>query len=184
MNNYIGIIATLIGVCTTFVVGFQIIDSLTINRKLRKINKTQKETQKQLSIQRNVTQESICVFNGLEILKYGECVLKRPSLAFLQFHQALVYSVETDRENFDWLFDYLNNCIKELTYNDFEVMGIIGGNQVKRIQDGIDAFKEDIMDVEDTLKKSKNYVKIKPLYKQMRKSLDAKLYDITNLKQE
>ena len=63
-------------------------------------------------------------------------------------------------------------------------MGIIGGDQVKRIQDGIDAFKEDIIDVEDTLKKSKNYVKIKPLYKQMRKSLDAKLYDITNLKQE
>ena len=51
MDNYIGIIATLIGVCTTFVVGFQIIDSLTINRKLRKINKTQRDTRKYLCFQ-------------------------------------------------------------------------------------------------------------------------------------
>lgn len=184
MENYIGIIATLIGVCATFIVGFQIIDSLTINRKLRKIEKLQKETQIQLTIQKNVTQENICIFNGLEIMEHVGCPLKRPSLAFLQFHQALVYSIEIDRDDYDWLFDYLNKCIDDLTYNDFEERTIIDGNQKKRIRDGIDIFMKEIICVENSLKKSKNFVKIKPIYRQMRKNLDAKLEDIANLKQE
>ena len=184
MECYISIIATLIAVCTTFVVGFQIIDSITIKRKLHNIENTQKETRRQLIIQRNVTQESICVFNGLEILNNGKDVLKRPSAAFLLFHQALIYSIEIDREDYDWLFDYLNKCIEELTYNDFEDRCIVGGNQKKRIQEGIEAFQKDLTEVESTLKKSKNFVKIKPIYKQMRNNLEAKLSDIANLKQE
>lgn len=178
---YIGIIATLIATCTTFVVGFQIIDSITIKRKLYNIEKNQKETRKQLIIQRNVTQESICIFNGLEILNNGKDVLKRPSAAFLHFHQALIYSIEIEREDYDWLFDYLNKCIEEIRYNDFDNRSIVGGDQMKRVQEGIEAFRKDLTEVEKSLKKSKNFVKIKPLYKQMRNALDAKLGDIATL---
>lgn len=181
---YIGIIATLIATCTTFVVGFQIIDSITIKRKLYNIEKKQKETSKQLIIQRNVTQESICIFNGLEILNNGKDALKRPSAAFLHFHQALIYSIEIEieREDYDWLFDYLNKCIEEIRYNDFDNRSIVGGDQMKRVQEGIEAFRKDLTEVEKSLKKSKNFVKIKPLYKQMRNALDAKLGDIATLK--
>lgn len=184
MECYIGIIATLIAVCTTFVVGFQIIDNITIKRKLHNIEKTQRETQQQLIIQRNVTQESICFFNGLEILNNGKDVLKRPSAAFLHFHQALIYSIEIDREDYDWLFDYLYKCIEDLTYNDFEDRSIVGENQMKQVQEGIEAFLKNLSEVESALKKSRNFVKIKPVYKQMRNALDAKLNNIATLKQE
>ena len=107
----ISVAVTLIAACTALITGFQIINFCTINRRLHKIDKLQKDTEEQLATQKNVTQESICIFNGLEIIKHGDSVLERPSLAFLQFHQALVYSIEIDRDDYDWLFDYLNRCI-------------------------------------------------------------------------
>ncbi|MDY6327442.1 MAG: hypothetical protein SPL47_09045 [Bacteroidales bacterium] len=180
----ISVAVTLIAACTALVTGFQIINFCTINRRLHKIGKMQKETEAQLAIQRNVTQETICIFNGLEILNNGQDVLKKPATAFLLFHQALLYSIEIDREDYDWLFVYLNKCIEDLTYNDFEERGIVGGNQKKRVNEGIEAFKKDLVEVENNLKKSKNFVKIKSIYRQMRNSLDTKLDDIANLKQE
>jgi hypothetical protein len=179
--SYINIIATFIAVCTTFVVGFHIINGVALNKKLRRIEKTQKETERQIVIQRNVTNESISIANGLEIWKNNENPLTRGSMAFLEFHHALIFSIEIEREDYDWLFGYLDKCIKALTYNDFQERGVVDGNQQQRVKAGILEFIKLVDEDASKIKRSKNYYRIKYQYEAMRKNLSEELGKIVSM---
>lgn len=184
LDCYISVIATLIAVCATIVTGFQIFNFIDINRKLRKIKRAQDETKIQLECQRNITRECICIANGLEIWNNSDYIKTRGSMAFLEFHRALLFSIEIDRDDYDWLFKYLDKCINALTFNDFDTSGFLDNNQQQRIKDGIKNFLSFIKKDEDNLVKSKNFIKIKHQYFEMRNKLNKKLNKVASMEQE
>lgn len=184
LDCYISVIATFIALCATIVTGFQIFNFVDINKKLSKIKRTQHETQIQLDCQRNITQECICIANGLEIWNNSDYIKTRGSMAFLEFHHALLFSIDIDREDYDWLFKYIEKCINALTFNDFDISGILDNNQQQRIKDGINDFLRLIKKDEENLLKNKNFVKIRHQYYEMRNVLEEKLNKVTSMEQE
>ena len=184
LDCYISVIATFIAVCATIVTGFQIFNFIDINRKLSKIKRAQNETKIQLECQRNITRECICIANGLEIWNNSDYIKTRGSMAFLEFHRALLFSIEIDRDDYDWLFKYLDKCINALTFNDFDTSGFLDNNQKQRINDGIDGFLNLVKQDEKNLLSNKNFVKIKHQYYEMRNMLEKKLNEVTSMEQE
>lgn len=177
----INVAVTLIAACTALITGFHVVNFFTINHKLHKIRKMQMEIEEQIGKQRNVTQEYICIANGLEIWNHCDNPLTRGSKAFLEFHHALLFSIELEREDYDWLFDYLDKCIKALSYNDFDNREVIDNNQKQRVRTGISEFTKLIDEDTVILKRSKNYFRIKHQYETMRKNLSEELKKIATM---
>lgn len=181
MECYIGVIATFIAICTTFAVGYQVISVCWINRTLKRISKQQEKLDEQMHAQTNLTNESRCLSNGYFLLNNHPNVFERGMLAFLEYHHSLIYSIEIEHEDYEWLFNIMNSCIDMISKDSFQYRTILGKDQDNEITKKINEFVKLIDEDEVEIKSSKNFIKIKPYYATMRTSLKSKLDEIRNI---
>lgn len=181
MECYISVIATFIAVCTTFAVGYQMISVFWINSTLKRISKQQEKLDEQMHAQTNLTNESRCLSNGYFILNNHPNVFERGILAFLEYHHSLIYSIEIEHEDYEWLFNIMNGCIDMISKDSFQDRTILGKNQDDEITKKIYEFVKLIDEDEVMLKHSKNFIKIKPYYINMRGKLKTKLEEIRKM---
>lgn len=182
--NYISIIATLIGVCATIIVCYQIYNAMDVKQKLDKLEEQQKEindkhakAEKQIKELNIISQESILLYNGFMILNNGKDVSKRERDAFLEFHHALIYSIDLCKQDYEEHFRWLRNCIENFNQNSFMPNNMYD-TKSNDLENGISDFMKLIKNDKDIIYNNHHFVKISTLYKQMSEMLENKLNEI------
>ena len=187
--NYISIIATLIGVCATIIVCYQIYNAMDVKQKLDKLEEQQKEindkhakAEEQIKKLNIISQESILLYNGFMILNNGKDVLKREHDAFLEFHHALLYSIDLNKPSYNEHFEWLEKCIEGLTYNSFtsNTPCNINNGEIER---GVTEFMKYVDKDKCIILNNSNFMKIRELYMQMTEKLQNKLNEIRSVNQ-
>lgn len=123
-DTYIGIIATFIGVSVTLAIGYQIYNSIEINRKLESIRAIEQKTEQQQKLieQASHRAEGNLMFSQGQTLLFqttnteaeearNKCYYK----AFISFHTALSEFLISDLRKIDSVFENLNSCVNDMT---------------------------------------------------------------------
>ncbi|MBP1644976.1 MAG: hypothetical protein H6Q16_551 [Bacteroidetes bacterium] len=181
-ETYIGIIASFIGISVTLLIGYQIINTLEIKKEMSEQRKRSNElgvmfdeAKQSIEMQKYEVQEGFDIINTL--INY-QAKGKRYSLdAFMSLHHALVSSINTDRDDYEWMFDLFREYISNIDYHniydgatntlqDGSFVGASSGtkNYQKDIRECIMEYTN-IIDVdEEKIRNNRNFIRIKIEY--------------------
>lgn len=123
-DTYLGVIATLIGISVTLIIGYQIYNSIEINRKLETI----KEVEEKVRQQQALTEQTSHRAEGNLMFCQGQNILfqapridkdtdrnKLYSKAFISFHTSVYEFLISDLRKIDSVFENLNSCVNDMT---------------------------------------------------------------------
>lgn len=148
-ETYMGILATLMGVAATFIVGFQIYNSI-VNREeinnLREHNKELSEKYIKL-IEQNAAlsaelNEKIIVLNA--DMLFNESNNENSFDAFVQMHNSFLFSLEYESPNNEYIFDRLKVFIDKISQ---KTIGEFTGPDKKDIATNSKWYKRTYSDV-------------------------------------
>lgn len=121
---FIGTIATFIGISVTLLIGYQIYNAVELKKELQEQKKISEQIGKfyldisdKIKLQESVMQEGFDIISTL--VSYQENGESSSASAFKGMHNALVSSLDTDREDFEWLFRLLKKYISDINWRNF-----------------------------------------------------------------
>jgi len=174
-NTFIGVCTACIGIAVTFIIGYQIVNALQIKEKLSNLKKTSinlkalyDESSKKMQEQdRKMKQQNYKMQEGFELTSairnyYMNSETASRLLSFLDFHAALVFSIKTDRTEYDGIFYYMKKCIFSLVDTSFRVGQIsVSMDDYKIKIDCSDSrkLKDIINDVNASIKKEEESIR-------------------------
>lgn len=181
-ETFIGIIASFIGISVTLLIGYQIINTLEIKKEISDQKKRSSELEvmfdeakQSIEMQKHEVQEGFDIINTL--INYQAKGEKCSLDAFTSLHHALVSSINTDRDDYEWMFDLLKEYISNIdSFNlydgatallkDGSFVGASPGtkNYQKDIRECIMEYIN-IIDVdEEKIRNNRNFIRIKIEY--------------------
>lgn len=192
---YVGVVATFVGISVTLVIGYQIINTIEIKKEITEQRKTADNLQK-ISDELKITihKQKCEMQEGFDIMNVLQNHQDHLSIySFRSLHNTLLRSVQTDREDYDWIFSLLRKYISEIKSNNF------GGGLVHtgdgrhtcctpdspffkmELKDIVSTFTSDIYNNEELIRQSENFCRIRIGYDQVmtefRKRIDGLLED-------
>lgn len=198
-ETYIGLIATFIGISVTLLIGYQIINTIEIKREIseqkkvsNKLMKMYDEISQNIVMQKNEMQEGFDILNTL--INYQVHGFKYSIKAFTSLHHALISSLNTNRKDYEWIFNllrmYISNInwqnifegsISELSNGSFVCSSPGTSNYNKDFRECVKEFTK-IVDIdEEILTQNNNFIRIQIEYnkvmKLFRKRIDELLLD-------
>lgn len=109
-DAFVGIMAGLIGVCATIMVGFQIFNSVDTRNKLKEIEKMQLELKKELQLAKKERKNSELLMNAGISHCYGLSLSqKQPFTAYDSMFTSISYAVEANNPTI--IKNYVTNII-------------------------------------------------------------------------
>lgn len=122
---YIGIIVTLLGICTTFLLGYQIFNAIEMTKKMKELEARYSESiKKNNELEIRVDKDKQEIAEGLHIIaafttyNSGQAFITSKH-AFLTMHCALEYSLGYDSTNIEDIFYYLRCYLLEMNWQAF-----------------------------------------------------------------
>lgn len=188
-DTYIGTATTLLSLAATLIIGYQIYNAVELKNEIKEQRKLYEETKKEsqeinakFKMQQYQTQEGFDIISSL--ISYNKSSFAEDSMnAFVQMHHALLSSIETDRDDYEWIFAYMRKFL-----SNFSGQGFCGGWNVtkenryfvvssdgkksKSVEEFIEDYLRPIKEDEKLLRKNKNFVKIRMEYNRIMLILD------------
>ena len=188
------IIGSFVGACATFMVGYQIWntidvkdtikDAKQITEEFSNLKQKVEEGEKKMNENMDITNSLFSYNNHTNLMYVSDSVL------FM--HHAILSGLDAKREEFDFVFDYLSLFISELT--ETSITGsrffMTNSHNEKIINDrrspyygklvsyAISDFVSHIKETDDEIKKHSNYSRIQLQYEQIMESLYEKIDNI------
>lgn len=123
-GTYIGIIVTLLSLSTAMIIGYQIYNSIELKKELieqRKIN--EKLAYDNIEMEKTMKEQSYAMQEGFDIISaimsYQEHNQQLSIDAFMGIHHALLSSLKTKREDYEWIFSLMKKYIDEISILNF-----------------------------------------------------------------
>lgn len=194
-NTYIGIIITLLSIATTLVIGYQIYNSLELRKEIFEqkmkyddILSKNSDMEKKYKEQSFQMQEGFDIVSSLIKFNEGQKFITCGN-AFYCIHHALISSIETERTDYEWLFQCIRMYISEFEWQTFSsglskhndnqfYIATIGDDCDKTLQEIVDRYLESIRADEKLIRSSSNFSKIVFEYNRIMKLLYKRLDDI------
>lgn len=124
-ETYIGVIVSLLSLAAAFVIGYQIYNAIEFRKEIKEqrekyndIIRRNEEIEKKLKQQESVMQEGFDIISSLIEYNSGQQTVTC-TLAFKKLHEALLSSIETDRVDYEWIFEYLRTFISDMSWLSF-----------------------------------------------------------------
>lgn len=129
---FIGTIATFIGVSVTLLIGYQIYNAVELKKDIQEQKKISEQTRQQyLDVSEKIRLQEFVMQEGFDVISTMVSYQKNGSTssasAFKGIHHALVSSLNTDREDYEWLFGLLKKYISDINWQNF--CGSMGKNE-------------------------------------------------------
>lgn len=192
---FIGTIATFIGVSVTLLIGYQIYNAVELKKDIQEQKKISEQTRQlylevseKMKLQEFVMQEGFDVISTL--VSYQKNGWISSASAFKGIHHALVSSLNTDREDYEWLFGLLKKYISDINWQNFcgnmakKADGSIivadrGENQKRNLRELIDTeFNTQIDEEEKVIRVHKNFRMIKMEYNKVMRLYRQRIKEI------
>lgn len=180
--TYIGIIATLIGCAITILVGYQIINTIEINRKVSDLEKKNQE----------VEVEVLKTKESREAMSSTMLALN-PNFGELTDYLIFVFDLKTLR----WQLKFKNHCdipsleVANLKKKAFEQYFVEENDDSIRIfnrkdksvtkEEAVEKYVDIVKSVDATIRKDDNYFKIQASYERMMNSFYNKMKELYNV---
>lgn len=195
-ETYIGVIVSLLSLAAAFVIGYQIYNAIEFRKEIKEqrekyndIIRRNEEIEKKLKQQVCVMQEGFDIISSLMEYNNGQQEVTCKS-AFKKLHEALLSSIETDRVDYEWIFEFLRTFISDMCWlsfthgynrdkNDEYVVNTPGQNYGRKLKEVIDDYLESIKANDKKLRQSPNFYKIKMEYERTMKLLYQRLTEIS-----
>lgn len=186
-GTYIGVIITLLSIVATFVIGYQIYNAIEFKKEISNQKKRfEVILQKNKEIDEKYHKQNYQMQEGFDILSALTSYNERGSIeasnkvlqSFQLMHRALISSIETDRTDYEFIFDYLRLFITELNYSTFSFsrIGTVGNYRAhtsegtsKPLQKVLDSYLSPIKEDENKIRSSQNFCKIQSEYNRVMK---------------
>ena len=188
-DTYIGTTTTLLSLAATLIIGYQIYNAVELKNEIKEQRKLYEEAKKEcseinteLKMQQYQTQEGFDIIGSL--ISYNKSDSPENSMnAFTQMHHALISSIETDRDDYEWIFAYMRKFMSNFSGNVYRGMWIQKNNKWiisnspyaedgKTLDDLIDDYLKPIRADESLLRKNNKFVKIRMEYNRIMLILD------------
>ena len=191
-SSYIGIIVTLLGLVTTFVIGYQIYNAIELRssvikleRKYDEIYKKEKSIIKFAEEQDASIQEGFDIINSLIKWQSGQSFIVCGE-SFRAMHHALISSLKTNRSDYEWIFLYLRKFISEFQSQTFSANCAKNGDvwyaeincTLIPLKQCIEEYATPIKEDESMIRSSENFCKIKIEYNRVMKLFYKRLDEI------
>ena len=193
-QTYIGIIATLIGVLVTFVVGYQILNTLSFKDDMRKFEEKTKEIDKlkdELYLLENKIKEN---FELSSIrLEYSSEGWTYSGEGFKRTHKMLIYSLNCDRDDYTEIFELLRTFIPKLDTRSLFGPGWVLNisknstnhfiNSIdcsKLLSDAINEYDMEITKDQKTIRNHANFRQIRSDYERTMKEYQTRIEEYRN----
>lgn len=206
-DTYIGTIVTALSIVITLVIGYQIINVIEIRKDLREQRaENEKERNRYAQLLKNVEQkglilerkireqenesaEELNILHSLIVFNDGQDFVTCAD-AFAIMHKALQYSIETDRTEYEWIFQYLRKFISVMQVQAFNAsvsyhrdgkitINVLGhpyyGKELKTM---LDDYCKPIYEVDSAIRSSHNFIKIKLEYERVMKHFENRIQGI------
>ncbi len=180
--TYIGVIATLIGCAITILVGYQIINTIEINRKVSDLEKKNQE----------VEVEVLKTKESREAMSSTMLALN-PNFGELTDYLIFVFDLKTLR----WQLKFKNHCdipsleVANLKKKAFEQYFVEENDDSIRIfnrkdksvtkEEAVEKYVDIVKSVDATIRKDDNYFKIQASYERMMNSFYNKMKELYNV---
>lgn len=188
-DTYIGTTTTLLSLAVTLIIGYQIYNAVELKNEIKEQRKLYEEAKKEcseinteLKMQQYQTQEGFDIIGSL--ISYNKSSLAEDSMnAFVQMHHALLSSIETDRDDYEWIFAYMRKFLSNFSGQGFcRNWGQMGDKWIasnspdvkkcKTLDELINDYLKPIRTDERLLRKNNKFVKIKMEYNRIMLILD------------
>lgn len=189
-----GIVAGLIGVCATFMVGYQIWNTIDVKDTLKRNEQVAKEFEDLkhiVDINSRRSQENLDIMQSL-VAYQGQMNFMATSEALLFMHHAVLSALDSERDDFSYILDYLSVFTSELT--DMAITGsnfnILNKNNERVIQDkrspyygrtieyAVSYFRSRIDQIDEQIQAHTRFYMIKSDYEKVINALHEKLKEI------
>lgn len=197
--NYIGVAVGLIAICATFMVGYQIWNTIDVKDSIRRNEKIAEEfgqLENKVDMYEKRSQENIDIMHSL-ISYQNQLGLMHDADAVIFMHHAILSALDSERDDFTNIFGYLSVFISELSE-----MSLTGANMVvenangkkiihdtrspyngRSVEYAINVFRKNIEEIDEQIKEHKQYYRIKREYENVMEELDIKIKEIMNQQQ-
>lgn len=194
-ETYIGTIVTLLSLAATFVIGYQIYNAIEFKKEIENqkekyndIIKRNEEIKAKMIQQEFVMEEGFAIISSLIKYNSGQSFVVCGE-AFQAMHNALVFSIETNRTDYEWIFNYLRLYIAEMNWQTFAsgiscssdkcwYINTPGKNYGKPLKEIIDEYIDPIKENDMKLRTNKNFCKIQLEYERIMKLFYKRVSDI------
>lgn len=154
LGTFIGVMTALIGICITFLVGYQIYNAIEIRQKLAEID-TLKSLLDRTNIELEKTKASVFDSIYATLAKAVSINPNKPVDAFYYMNVSLKYSLDIDdtRQNY---VDRINE-IAEYALLLKGSNGVFNGNK-EQLQKKVNSYKEYVQPIIDDIKNTPNII--------------------------
>ena len=203
-DTYIGTIVTALSIVITLVIGYQIINVIEIRKDLREqraenekernhyaqlLNDVEQKSlilERRIKEQENEASEGLNILHSLIIFNDGQDFVTCTD-AFAIMHRALQYSIETDRTEYEWLFQYLRKFISVMQVQAFKAsvsyhkdgkitINVLGhpyyGKELKTM---LNDYCKPIYEVDSIIRSNPNFIKIKLEYERVMRHFENRI---------
>lgn len=189
-----GFVTSLIGVCATLMVGYQIWNTIDVKDNLKRNEVLSKEFESlkdEVRLSDKRAQEKLDIMQSL-VAYQGQMSFMSTSDAVMYMHHAILSALDSDREDFSYMFDCIAVFSSELTE-----MTITGSNMSVTNKSGeriindkrspyygrsiafaIISFREQINQTSEQIRQHKRFYVIKKEYEGIMEGLEKKLKEI------
>jgi len=197
---FIGTIATFIGVSVTLLIGYQIYNAVELKKDIKKQKKISEKTkQRYLDVSEKIKMQEFVMQEGFDIIStlvsYQENGHTSSASAFKGINHVLVSSLNTDREDYEWLFRLLKKYISDINWQNFcgsmnkmkdssIVVADGSENQRRKLSELIDTeYNTQIYEDEKVIRAHKNFRIIKMEYDKVMRLYRQRIKEILESKE-
>lgn len=190
IGTFIGVCTAFIGIAVTMIIGYQIVNTLQIKQEIsdlqitsERLEQMTREHQRKMEIQDYAMQEGFELISA--IIKYHHDGTWYSAEVFREFNHALVSSIKSDREEYEWIFAFMKELIDNIDVNNFIKAGgvtIINGewitNSGETLNDVIDKFNEQVEHDEQLIRQSPKFPSIRMEYNRIMNEYQDNIFQI------
>ncbi len=191
-NTFIGVCAAFIGISVTLVIGFQINNTLQTREELLELKKTSEslkalfdESNKKVIMQECLMQEGFDYISA--IIKFHRDGQRSSASLFYTFHHTLIFSLQTERTDYEWIFQFMREFLAGMNYACFRdiereelIKTDIKESYEKRISAIIKEYDHRIREDELSIRNLKRFLIIKMEYDRIMKIYKKLMQKIEN----
>ena len=189
-NTFISICTAFIGISVTLIIGFQIGNTLQIKTKISELKETSVKLQSLLDESNKKTEMQSCLMQeGFDyisaIVKYHREGQRSSADAFQAFHHTLIWSLQTERTEYEWIFQFMRNFLSEIDYTCFgegRTQTLKTGEKIdgcgRNMKDILEEYNKKVREDENIIRNLERFPVIKIEYNRMIRVYKAQIQRI------
>ena len=194
-GTYIGIMISLLGLSVAILIGYQVYNAIELKSELKEQKTQNKELRSLLEkfeLEKRMLEaqmaEGFAIHSSFIQYYRGQGFITCGD-ALLNMHEALLYSLDTNRTNYGWMFNYIRQYIAEMSSQTFVpnlaqhsdgewYIAIPGNYQEMTLKKYIDIVFKPLFDNDSKIRKHQNYCRIQFEYERVMHILNDRITSI------